>query len=139
MPNTIMGREVAVRAFAKLYIIVSVVGAVHAVRRGRPARFAGLSFPGTPLAHALTVGTPLSAPPPMLLALAAAVRNDRRRPTRLLALLLLVGIMAEPDSWAALRGPTADPQATACTALEVALPIALLVAGRSMSPSPPPA
>lgn len=128
-----------VRALAKVYLLVSLLGAVHAVRRGRPARFAGLHFPGTPLAHALTIGTPLSAPPAMLAALLFAVRSRRRGATCLLALLFFLGIIAEPDSLAALRKPTSDPLATGCAALDTALPIALLVTARFMPPTPRPA
>ena len=74
-----------------------------------------------------------------LMALAVAVRNNHRGPTRLLSMLFLIGIMAEPDTLAALRKPTADPLATAFAALDVAIPIALLVAARSVSPTPLPA
>ncbi len=118
------------RALARVYIAVSLLGAVHAVRRGRPARFAGLRFPGTPFAHALTVGTPLSAPPAMLAALTIAVRKNHVGATRMLSFLFLVGILAEPDSWAALRQPKADPSATGWTVLDAALPIALFTKAR---------
>lgn len=111
----------------KGYVAVSVVGAVHAVRRGRPARFAGLRFPGTPGAHALTIGTPLSAPPAMLVGLLLAARRQRGDVIKILSVLFLLGVAAEPDTRAALRHPSADPLSTGCSVLELMLPVAMLV------------
>ncbi|MEK7425065.1 MAG: hypothetical protein AAB131_14640 [Actinomycetota bacterium] len=110
----------------KWYLVVSVAGAVHAVRRGRPARFAGLRFPGTPGAHALTIGTPLSAPPAMLIGLFVAARRQRGDVLKILSVLFVVGVAAEPDTLAALRHPSADPLSTGCTVLELVLPMAML-------------
>ena len=108
------------------YLAVAVVGAVHAVRRERPARFAGIDLPGTPAQQALTVGTPLSAPPLMLAALLVASRRGRNDIVRMLAMLFIVGIAGEVDTWSALRQPTADLLATACVVLNAALPAAMV-------------
>lgn len=116
------------RLLTRLYVIVSLVGAVRAVQRDRPCRFAGLTFPGTPAQHAVTVGTPMSAPPLMLVALVLAARRRRVRWLRILAAMFLVGSLAELDTLPTLRNPTDDPVSTACTALELALPAALLAA-----------
>lgn len=118
------------RTLARLYVVVSIVGGARAVQRRRPCRFAGLDFPGTPAQQALTVGTPMSAPPLMLVALIVAVRGRRIRWVRCLAAMFLVGSVAERDTLPTLRNPADDPVSTACTALELALPAALLVARR---------
>jgi hypothetical protein len=112
----------------RLYLIVSVFGAVRAVQRQRPCRFAGLSFPGTPAQQALTVGTPMSAPPVMLVALVIFVRRRKVRWVRMLAAMFLVGSVAEADTPQTLRRPQDDPVSTACTALEIVVPAALLLA-----------
>ncbi len=108
------------------YLAVAVVGAVRAVRRERPARVAGIELPGTPRQQAFTVGTPLSAPPLMLVALVVAGRRGRSDIERILAILFIVGIAGEADTWSALRKPTADLLATTCVLLDVALPTAML-------------
>ena len=116
------------RTLARLYLAVSVIGAVRAVQRQRLCRFAGLSFPGTPAQQALTVGTPMSAPPLMLAALAVCVRRRRVKWVRMLAAAFFVGSIGELDTLKTLRNPTADPVSTVCTALELAVPAALLAA-----------
>ena len=108
------------------YLAVAVVGAVHAVRGDRRARFAGLDLPGTPAQQALTVGTPLSGPPLMLVALVVAGRRGRNDIVRMLAMLFLLGIACEVDTWTALRESTADLLATACVVLDAALPAAMV-------------
>jgi len=118
------------RTLARFYVALCVVGATHAVSIGRPCRFAGLHYPGSPAQHAITVGTPLSAPPFMLLALLIAARRDRPDVTRALAMMFLVGIAAEVDTWATLRRPTSDPISTMCVALDIALPATMLGAAR---------
>lgn len=60
------------QSLARCYVAVCVVGAIHAVRRGRHARFLHVQLPGTPIQHALTIGSPLSASPIMQVALLAA-------------------------------------------------------------------
>jgi hypothetical protein len=120
-----------VRALVTAYLAGSVVGAVHSIRRGRHARFAGLHLPGTPLAHALTIGSPLSAPPAMLLALVVAERTGRRDLVSALSMLFLVGIAAEADTVPTLLlHPSADRLRTTCVLLDVALPVVMLVAAR---------
>ena len=121
-----------VRLLATSYIAVSAVGAIHSLRRRRPARLLGVGLPGPPIAQAISIGTPLSAPPAMLVALAIAA--DRRRDRALLALsaMFLLGITGEPDTYRAIRRPRADPIATVCVALAVAIPAAMaLTAVRS--------
>ena len=118
------------RALARAYLAVSLLGALHAIRRHLPARPVGWQFPGTPRAQALTIGTPLSAPPAMLVALLVAIRMGHRDAIRLLSLLFLLGIVAEADTPTTLRAPFADPFTTGCTALEIVLPIAMLVDSR---------
>ena len=114
------------RSIEASYLAVAVVGAFHSVRRDRRARFAGLDLPGTPAQQVLTVGTPLSAPPLMLVALLVAGRRGRNDIVRMLAMLFIVGIAGEVDTWSALRKPTADLLATACVALNAALPAAMV-------------
>ena len=114
------------RSLVPSYAAVAVVGAVHSIRRGRPARFVGIRLPGTPAQHAWTIGTPLSAPPLMLAALAVAARRGRDDIVRMLAMLFVVGIAGEVDTWATLRRPAADPLGTACVALDAAIPAAML-------------
>lgn len=106
----------------------SVVGAVHSVRRARPARFLGVRSPGTQGAQAWTIGTPLSAPPWMLGALVVAAHRDRRGPVRGLSAGFLVGILGEVDTWSTIRRPRSDPVAAACVAAYLVLPT-LLIAG----------
>jgi hypothetical protein len=89
-----------------------------------------MSFPGTPGVQALTVGTPLSAPPPMLVALLLAAGGRHRGALRLLLLLFLLGVIAETDTRTALRQPAADPLTTACIALDIVLPVAMLLESR---------
>jgi hypothetical protein len=117
-----------VRALVTAYLAGSVFGAVHSVRHRRHARFAGLRLPGSPGAHALTVGSPLSAPPAMLLALLVARRRGRYDLIEALSVLFLIGIAAEADTVPTLLHPREDPMRTACVALDVALPAAMLVA-----------
>ena len=114
------------RSLETSYLAVAIVGAVHAVARDRPARFAGVTLPGTPRQQALTVGTPLSAPPLMLAALVVAGRCDRNDIVRRLAILFIVGMVGEVDTWTTLRKPTADLVTTACVVLDVALPAAMM-------------
>ena len=111
-------------------LAVSVIGAVYSVRRDRCARFAGISVPGTAAQHALTIGSPLSAPPLMLIALIAAARRGRTDAVRLLSAMLVFGILGEVDTWTTLRRPGLDPVGTACVVLDVVLPVALLVETR---------
>jgi hypothetical protein len=122
-----------VRALVSAYLAGSVVGAVHSVRSGRHARFAGLPFPGSPGVQALTIGTPLSAPPAMLLALVVARWRDRSDLVRALAVLFLIGIAAEADTMPTLLHPREDRLRTACVALDVAVPAVMLVAARRSS------
>ncbi len=118
------------RALVTAYLAGSVVGAVHSVRRRRHARFAGLQFPGTPFAHAVTIGSPLSAPPAILITLVVAERTGRSGLVKALSALFLIGIAAEADTLATLRHPSKDPLSTTCVVLDVALPAAMLVAVR---------
>jgi hypothetical protein len=114
------------RFLVRSIVAVSVVGALHCITGGRPARFAGIRLPGTAAQHALTIGTPLSAPPLMLVALVIAARRGRVDAVRLLSAIFIVGILGEPDTWAALRRPSGDPLGTACAGLYIALPGALI-------------
>ena len=112
--------------FETSYLAVAVVGAVHAVRLERPVRFAGINLPGTPSQQALTVGTPLSAPPVLLAALLVSSRRGRNDIVRMLAMLFLLGIAGEVDTWTTLRNPTVDLLATTCVLLDVVLPAAMV-------------
>ena len=114
------------RLLSALTIAVSTVGAAHAIERGQTARMFGIRLPGTAPTHAATIGTALSAPPGMLAALVVADRTNRPGITRVLALMFLFGILAEADTWTALRRPHEDPMATFVVAAEIALPLALL-------------
>jgi len=40
--------------------------------------------------------------------------------------MFILGILSEPDTWATLRHPPADPVSTACVTLEIPLPAMLL-------------
>jgi hypothetical protein len=127
--------DVIMRLLAGSYVVAATAGAFHAVARGRPARFLGVRLPGTAAQHALTIGSPLSAPPIMLVALLAAAWPNPRDPTRTawarrLSVLFLVGIAGEPDTWSTLRRPASDPIATACVVLDLALPAAVLRSAR---------
>lgn len=119
------------RLLAGSYVAVSVVGAIHACRQGRTARFAGVRLPGTAVQHALTIGSPLSAPPILHVAMLRVVQGDHaearlRTWMRRLGALFLVGIAGEPDSWSALRRPADDPLSAVCVLLDVALPVAMI-------------
>jgi hypothetical protein len=123
------------RLWSGAYVVVAVAGALRSVSNERPARFLGVQLPGTPAQQALTVGSPLSAPPVMLLALLAAAGRSPRDPTlaawvRRLSVLFLVGIAGEPDTWSTLRRPASDPITTACVVLDLVLPAALLRSSR---------
>ena len=118
------------RWWVRSILVVSVVGAVDSVRRDRCAGFVGISVPGTAAQHALTIGSPLSAPPLMLIALIAAARRGRTDAVRLLAAMLIFGILGEVDTWTTLRRPGLDPVGTACVVLDVVLPVALLLETR---------
>lgn len=120
------------RFLARAYVVTGIVGAVHAVRRGLPARFAGVRLPGSPLQHAVTLGTPLSAPPLAWLAVLLAEGRGRNDIVRKLALLFVVGIAGEPDTWSTLRRPAEDPTATALVALDLVLPM-LMIRGKPRS------
>ncbi len=120
------GEDAMMRSLESSYLAVAVVGAVHAVRRERPARFAGIDLPGTPAQQALTVGTPLSAPPVMLVAVVVAGLRHRSDIVRTLAMLFIAGIAGEVDTWTTPCKPIADPLATVCVLLDVALPTAIL-------------
>jgi hypothetical protein len=100
------------------------------VKRRRPARFVGLRLPGSPLAHALTIGTPLSAPPAMLIALVVASRKQRRDAIKFLSVMFLLGVAGEADTAATIRHPFADPLGTGCTVLEMLVPVAMLMESR---------
>ena len=112
------------------YVAISVIGAVHAVRHARPARFGGLRLPGTALTHAMTVGTPLSAHPAMLCMFVFATWRQRSAVVGALCILALVGIAGEPDTWSLVRHRPDDAVSAACVALEAALPIAMLLENR---------
>jgi hypothetical protein len=114
-----------VRLLATAYIGFNVVGAVRSLRRGRPARFLGVQLPGPPVAKALTIGTPLSAPPAMLIALAVAAHSRRDDIVLVLSAMFIVGIVGEPDTYRALRRPVVDPISSTCAALDAALPAAM--------------
>ncbi len=114
------------RFLVRSLLAVNLVGAVTAVSRQRGARFAGIRLPGSPIAHALTVGTSMSAPPAILGVLVISARRGRIDIVRLISALFLVGIMGEPDTWSVVRRPRSDRLATACVALEFLLPAALL-------------
>lgn len=114
------------RLLVRSILAVSLVGALAALDRQRMARFVGIRLPGSPVAQALTVGTSMSAPPVMLGALVISARSGRTDIVRLLSALFLVGILGEPDTWSVVRRPRSDPLATACVALEILLPVALL-------------
>jgi hypothetical protein len=111
----------------------SVVGAVHAIRLRRPARFAAIPLPGSAAVHAATIGSPLSAPPLMLAALVIAERRGRPDVIAVLSGLFVVGILGEVDTWHAVRAPGADPVATACVVAYVLIPAALVATARSAS------
>lgn len=110
------------------YVVVSVIGAVHAVRRGRTARFAGIRLPGSAAQHALTIGSPLSAPPLLLIALVVATHQERLGVVRILSTLCVVGILGEVDTWTTLRRPRCDLLGAACVVLLTTLPLALILA-----------
>lgn len=115
------------RSTVRSILAVSVVGAVHSLSRGRPARFAGIRLPGTAVQHALTIGSPLSAPPAMLAALVIADRRGRDDVVRVLSAMFVVGILGEADTWTMLRrGPRSDPIAALCAAFYVVLPATLM-------------
>ena len=116
------------RWMVRALLVVSVVGAADSIRQRRPARFAGVQLPGSAIQHALTIGSPLSAPPLMLAALGAADRRGRTDIVRLLAALFIIGILGEVDTWANLRDPTADPIATACVTAYVLIPAGMIYA-----------
>jgi hypothetical protein len=126
-----------VRALVTAYLAGSVVGAVHSVRTGRHARFAGVRLPGSPAAHALTIGSPLSAPPVMLLALVIAQRSRRYDVIAALSVLFMIGIAAEADTAPTLSHPRQDRLRTACVALDLVLPAAMLLAARRSVKAPP--
>jgi hypothetical protein len=113
-------------ALAAAYVAVGVAAAAHAVRSDRRCRLFGIAIPGTVRQQALTTGTALSAPPLMWVALLAAIRRRRHETARVLAAAFLAGVAAEPDTPATLRTPGADPLATACTVLDIVLPLAML-------------
>ncbi len=123
------------RILVKLYVAVSLIGAVHSIRRGKPARLFGLHFPGSVAAQALTIGTAISAPPTMLAALLVAESRGRRDIVRILSMMFICGVLGEADTPTALRRPRADPLGTACVALEVLLPAAIF-AGSLRLPGP---
>lgn len=107
-------------------LVVSAMGAGRSVRRGRPAQFAGVRLPGSAAQHALTIGSPLSAPPLMVAGLAVAHRRGRDDIVAWIAAAMVVGIVGEPDSWTTLRHPMSDPITTLCVVSDIVLP-ALLV------------
>lgn len=110
---------------------VSVVGAVESIRLDRPGRFVGLPFPGNPLVHALTIGTPLSPPPVMLALLAVAVRERWTVVIRILSVVFLAGIVGEADTPGTVLHPSAHPVNTCCVVLLVVLPVAMFWAAAS--------
>ena len=119
------------RATSTAYVVASVVGAAHSVRGGRTARFGGVRLPGSPLLHALTIGTPLSAPPVMVAAMVWAERRDRPDVTRALAALFVVGILGEVDTWSTLAHPRRSPFTTALVALDLILTISIQAEARA--------
>jgi hypothetical protein len=127
-------RVAVMRFLTQCTIAVSVAGAIHAIRRDRPARMFGLRFPGSTALHAATIGTSISAPPAMLVLLWIADRTGRPRVIRVLAGLFFVGILCEVDTWTTMRHPGDDPAATGVVVAEIALPIALLTAARGRPP-----
>lgn len=62
----------------------------------------------------------------MLALLLYADRTKRRRLTQILAVLALVGILAEADTWTTLRRPNDDPTRSLIVSAEILLPISLL-------------
>lgn len=114
------------RSLALTYAAVGVIGGGHSIRRGRPARFAGIRLPGSVTSHALTTGTPLSAPPVMVGALLVAAFEGRTDIVRALAATFVVGILGEPDTWTTIRRPGGDPLGAVCVVLDVALPAGML-------------
>jgi len=127
------GRWGVVRGAAWTTVAVSAVGAVHAVRRNRPARFAAIHLPGSPAAHACTIGSPLSAPPLMLAALVGSAASERAGVVRLLSAGFLIGILGEVDTWSVVRRPASDPVAAACIAGYLVLPAVMLMGAGSGS------
>ena len=65
------------RSLIKCYLVLNVIGAGLSLQRSRSPRLFGVQLPGTPMAHALTIGSPLSAPPLMVIALIIAERRRR--------------------------------------------------------------
>lgn len=123
------------RLAVRSIIAVSIVGAVNSIRQHRSANFAGIRLPGTASQHALTIGSPLSAPPLMLVALTVASRRERRDVVRLLAATMVIGVIGEADTWTTIRRPRTDPIATACVVLDIVLPAALI--WQTLQPKPP--
>lgn len=119
------------RSLVKCYLTLNVVGAILSVHGRRSPRVFGFRLPGTPTAHALTIGSPLSAPPLMLMALIVAERRRRFDMVAALGAIFVCGVACEADTVAALRDPRADPLVTALVALELAVPAALFVRARS--------
>jgi hypothetical protein len=105
------------RALVWSYTAIGAAGATQCIRRGRPARFAGIPLPGSAKQHAVSIGTPLSPPPFMSVALLAALRADRNEAIRILAVVFTVGLLGEPHTWATLRRPGRDPIDTLCVLL----------------------
>lgn len=63
----------------------------------------------------------------MLAALAWSAWRGNRQRVQVLGALFLMGILGEPDTWATVQRPFADPLRTTVTLLDVALPAAMLV------------
>ena len=122
------------RSLIKCYLVLNVIGAGLSLQRSRSPRLFGVQLPGTPLVHALTIGSPLSAPPLMLMVLIVADRRRRLDVVAALGAMFVCGIACEADTVSALRRPRADPLVTALVALELAVPAALFIRARSAMP-----
>lgn len=118
------------RSLLKSYLVLNVVGAALSVQRRRSPRLFGIRLPGTPLIHALTIGSPMSAPPLMLMALIVAERRRRLDVVAAISAMFVCGIAGEADTVAALRRPRADPVVTALVVLELVVPGSLFVVAR---------
>ena len=107
-------------------VAVGLIGAIHAVGQGRKARFAGIQLGGTAAQQALTIGSPLSAPPLMLVAFVVSAYQGRIDVVRILSTVFIVGILGEVDTWTTLRRPGSDPLSAVCVLADLALPIAVI-------------
>jgi hypothetical protein len=75
----------------------------------------------------------------MLGALAVGARRDRADVVGAIAVLMVAGILGEPNTWETLRRPRTDPLSTMCVLLQIALPVRLARLTRVARPSTRPA